>query len=137
MGLAASLGAMACTGDGRCTGPNCTPTADARAGSVWDVEHSFFIPAGALAEAQLDMHAGTSVQVEFAVDGAVVSWNVHSHNGDDVEYHLSGSDTTAAFDFVAPRDGCFFPTWINEQNVTVHITVKLKLTAGDDFIGWF
>jgi len=66
-----------------------------------------------------------------------IDWNVHTHDGDLVEAHLSGTDSSIEISFAAPYAGDFFPLWENRGTVAQSISVRIRLAVGDRLVRWY
>ncbi len=78
-------------------------------------------------EVEVPMAKGDAIAYETAHEGpaGVVEFNIHSHQGRDVTYHVKGTDPRMAGAFTAPWDGKFYLMW---ENVS-HAPVRLRIRA--------
>lgn len=92
--------------------------------------------AGDVAEANLLMGAGDTATAAFTATGGAVTWNVHSHLGDDVVIHDHGVATADSVDFTAPARGGFSYLWQNLNDAAVELSVTLTLRGDTSLHSW-
>lgn len=52
------------------------------------------IAPGDMAEINLALEAGETMEATFSTDGGTLKWNVHSHEGNEVIIHSEGQDAS-------------------------------------------
>lgn len=83
-------------------------------------------------EIEVPLGAGESLAYESRYEGPAgrVEFNVHSHHGRDVTYHLKGTDATMAGTFIAPEAGKFYLMWENLSDGPIRIHVRATRRSG-------
>ncbi len=79
-------------------------------------------------EVEVPMHAGEALAYETGHDepGGRVEFNVHSHKGRDVTYHVKGTEARLAGTFVAPWEGNFYLMWENLSDGPVKARARVR-----------
>jgi len=85
-------------------------------------------------EVNVRMAQGAEASWRFNASGALV-WDVHTHNGDDLEVLASGKEQVASGTFRAPREGVYSlylqnPTSSSTADVTYRIEGDFRLEPG-------
>lgn len=97
---------------------------DAEWSRTWTIEP------GRIAEVNLALAAGATMAATFSTDGAPLSWNVHSHEGDDAIIHAEGKDASGELRHVVTKGGMVSFLWINDGPAPVRLTVELTRGGG-------
>jgi hypothetical protein len=113
-------------GDGSCgqdeAAEPASPTADEPRHFEWT------IAPGKFAEINVELGEGAEMSASFQSD-AVLSWNVHSHVGNEATIHAKGSDAEGAPAFAAETSGLYSFLWVNETVQPVKVTVDLRISG--------
>ena len=82
-------------------------------------------------EVEVPMLEGQSFEYEsaHAGPGGRVEFNVHSHQGPKVTYHVKGSEALNAGTFMAPWEGKFYLMWENLGGEGVHVRIHATRPA--------
>lgn len=77
-------------------------------------------------EVEVPLRKGESLGFDSGHDGAGgrVEFNVHSHQGPEVTYHVKRSEAKVAGTFTAPWDGKFYMMWENVSDAPVRVRVR-------------
>jgi hypothetical protein len=101
-----------------------------------DLARTFSLAPGAFAEANLSLPAGRTVRADFNAGQVPITWNVHSHPGDQVVIHDQGTATAGTIEFAAPAAGPFSRMWENGAAASTELSVALELPAGASIESW-
>ncbi|HKZ64033.1 MAG TPA: hypothetical protein VJ400_06285 [Thermoplasmata archaeon] len=76
-------------------------------------------------EVEVPMREGESFdfETESGLSGGV-EFNVHSHQGPEVTYHVKGSEPNMAGTFTAPWEGKFYLMWENHTNEIIPVRIR-------------
>jgi hypothetical protein len=107
-----------------------------RDGGLEVIERTLTIAAGEYAEANLLMGAGDTATAAFTTAGGAVTWDVHSHHGNDVVIHDQGVTTADSVDFTAPARGGFSYLWQNLNENAIDLEVTLTLRGDTSLHSW-
>jgi hypothetical protein len=117
-------------GDGSCGAAKAEAEAakqatDAEA-AVGPQRFEWTIEPGKFAEINVELGDGAKMSASFAADAAV-SWNVHSHPGDEPLIHAEGRDAKGVPVFAAEKGGLYSVLWVNKGKQAVKLTVDLEI----------
>ena len=62
--------------------------------------------------------------------GGRIEFNVHSHQGAQVRYHIEESEARLAGRFTAPWEGKFYLMWENVSDVPVRVRIRATRQLG-------
>lgn len=82
---------------------------------------------GDMAEINVELGAGDTMAATFSTDGAALSWNVHSHRGDEAVIHDEGSDATGTLRHASNEGGMVSFLWMNRSTTPVVLRIDLVL----------
>jgi hypothetical protein len=82
---------------------------------------------GDMAEINVELAAGDTMAATFSADGAALSWNVHSHRGDEAIIHDEGSDATGTLRHTSKEAGMVSFLWMNRGAAPVVLRIDLVL----------
>lgn len=82
---------------------------------------------GDMAEINVELAAGDTMAATFSTDGAALSWNVHSHRGDEAIIHDEGSDATGTLRHASNEGGIVSFLWMNRGTTPVVLRIELAL----------
>jgi len=101
-------------------------------------ERRFEIAAGKMVELNLDVPASTIVAaepidpinpidpIEVVFEASVaVAWNIHVHDGQEVQYLQQGTDASGVLLYTPSRPGPISLLWENKTGATVNATIRV------------
>jgi len=92
-------------------------------------ERRFEIAAGKMVELNLDVPASTIVAaepIEVVFEASVaVAWNIHVHDGQEVQYLQQGTDASGVLLYTPSRPGPISLLWENKTGATVSATIRV------------
>ncbi|MFQ6012715.1 MAG: hypothetical protein ACE5LS_03615 [Thermoplasmata archaeon] len=79
----------------------------------------------AVAELGVELQAAQTLSYEWEADQEA-EFNIHSHEGDEVTYHVKHRGRGAKGSFEAPHGGSFYLMWQNPGSEPVAVRVKAR-----------
>jgi hypothetical protein len=98
---------------------------DASTSAAWS--RTWTVAPGEMAEINLELAAGDTMAARFSTDGGVLSWNVHSHEGNEAIIHAKGDAASGRPEHTAAKPGMYSFLWHNSSRTPVRLTVTLEL----------
>jgi hypothetical protein len=86
------------------------------------------IAPGKFAEINVELGDDAHMSATFRSD-APLSWNIHSHVGNEATIHAKGSAAEGAPAFAAETSGLYSYLWVNETEQPVNVTVDLRISG--------
>ena len=79
-------------------------------------------------EVEVPMRAGDMLHYEsqHAGPGSRIEFNVHSHKGKEVTYHMKLSEALVVGAFTAPWEGKFYLMWENVSDAPVSVRIQAR-----------
>lgn len=110
-----------------CARPQATavPAASTTPAPAW--ARRWVVAPGDMAEINVELAAGDTMAASFSTDGAALSWNVHSHRGDEAIIHDEGSDAAGTLRHAANEAGMVSFLWMNRGTTRVVLRIELVL----------
>lgn len=110
-----------------CARPQATagPAASTSPDPAWT--RRWVVAPGDMAEINVELAAGDAMAATFSTDGAALSWNVHSHRGDEAIIHDEGSDATGTLRHASNEGGMVSFLWMNRSTTPVVLRIDLVL----------
>jgi hypothetical protein len=77
-------------------------------------------------ELEVPLRAGESLAYDSEADApaGAVAFNIHSHHGPEVTYHVRGAEPRVAGTFLAPAEGKFYLMWENTSAHAVRVRAR-------------